>query len=263
MEPRYKNKHVIVTGGAQSIGFEICRQFCAEGAAVSIFDYNKKVLDEAVQQLTAQGYVVKPFHVDIAKQDQVIPAVEAAEKFAPIDVLVNNAGICPVTPFLNIEPEEWHRTMDINLTGAFYVAQAVCRFMAKRKKGVVINMASKNGMDGEFGHAHYNASKAGMILLTKTIAIELAHLDIRCNAVCPGYIRSAMNFEVDTDEFVAEFANRYIPLNRVGTVDKIAPLFLFLASDDASWITGQTFVVDGGQLAGQKAAEDLLQRIKI
>lgn len=124
-------------------------------------------------------------------------------------------------------------------------------------------MSSKNGLDGEFGHAHYNASKAGLVLLTKTIAIECAHLGIRANAICPGYIRSAINLEVDSDEFVAEFANRYIPLNRVGKVEEIAPLFLFLASDLSSWITGQTFVIDGGQLAGQKPWKELLEEIKL
>lgn len=262
MGPRFTNKHVLVTGGALSIGFEIARQFCSEGAMVSIFDYNQKALDKATNQLRSKGYVVNPFSVDVSIQEQVVDAVDAAEKNAPIDVLVNNAGICLVTPFLNIEAEEWHKTLDINLTGAFYVAQSVCRYMAKRKRGVVLNMASKNGLDGEFGHAHYNASKAGLILFTKTIAIELAHLGIRANAICPGYVRSAINLEVDSDEFVEDFANRYIPANRVGKVTDIAPIFLFLASDEAEYITGQTFVIDGGQLAGQKPWDWLLKETK-
>ncbi|UCF35891.1 MAG: SDR family oxidoreductase [Acidobacteriota bacterium] len=263
MHGKFKGKHAIVTGGARSIGFEIARQFCAAGAMVSIFDYNQEALEIATTTLTNEGYRVNPFLVDVSDQLQVNLAVDRAEEIAPVDVLVNNAGICLVTPFLNIEAEEWQKTLDTNLSGAFYVAQRVCRYMARRGKGVVLNMSSKNGLDGEFGHAHYNSSKAGLILLTKTIALELAHLGIRANAVCPGYIRTAMNTEVDSDEFVEEFEDRYIPGGRVGKVTDIAPIFLFLASDDAEYINGQTFVLDGGQLAGQKPWKWLLEEIKL
>jgi 3-oxoacyl-[acyl-carrier protein] reductase len=230
---------------------------------VSTLDRDETALYQAAAGFREQGYTVHPFVVDVAYQRQVIEAVDKAEEIAPIDILINNAGICKVTPFLNIDAEEWHETLDINLSGVFYVAQAVCQHMAKRGKGAVVNMASKNGLDGEFGHAHYNASKAGVVLLTKTIALELAHLGIRANAVCPGYVRTAINLEVDSDEFVAEFADRYVPMMRIGTVEEVAPLFLFLASDEASWITGQTFVVDGGQLAGQKPWAELLGEIKL
>ena len=263
MTQRFEGKHILITGGALGIGFEIARQFGSNGGQLSIFDYNQAALERASDELSASGYQVNPFLVDVSVQSQVIEAVDAVEKSAPIDVLVNNAGICLVTPFLNITREEWHKTLDINLTGAFYVAQCVCRYMAGRKKGVVLNMSSKNGLDGEFGHAHYNATKAGLVLFTKTIAIELAHLGIRANAICPGYVRSPMNVEVDSDDFVQEFAERYIPFNRVGVVEDIAPLFLFLASDDASYITGQTFVIDGGQLAGQKPWRELLEEINL
>jgi 3-oxoacyl-[acyl-carrier protein] reductase len=199
--------------------------------------------------------------VDVANREQVDVAIDKIEKESPIDVLINNAGICLVTPFLKISSQEWQTTLDVNLTGVFNVSQSVCRYFVKRKKGVVINMSSKNGLDGELGHAHYNASKAGVIMLTKTIAIELAHLGIRANAVCPGYVRSPINTGVDTDEFVNTFADRYIPMNRVGNVEEIAPIFLFLASEEASYINGQTFIVDGGQLAGQKPWKDLLKDV--
>ena len=263
MTHRYVDKHILVTGGASGLGFEIARQFGSEGALLTIFDYNELALQKATDTLTQSGYHVNPFHTDVSVQPDVIEAVAAAEKIAPIEVLVNNAGICLVTPFLNITKQEWHKTLDINLTGAFYVAQSVCRHMAERKRGVVLNMSSKNGLDGEFGHAHYNASKAGLILFTKTVAIELAHLGIRANAVCPGYVRSPINYEVDSDEFVEQFAERYIPINRVGKVTDVAPIFLFLASDEAAYITGQTFVIDGGQLAGMKAGDSLLQEIRL
>lgn len=228
---------------------------------VSVFDCNAEALDQATEQWRANGYKASPLSVDVSVREQVMAAVDRVEQIAPVDVLVNNAGICQVTPFLSIEAEEWQKTIDINLTGAFYVAQCVCRYMAQRRRGVVLNMSSKNGLDAELGHAHYNASKAGLILLTKTIAIELAHLGVRANAVCPGYVRSPINREVDSDEFVEEFADRYIPTGRVGTVSDIAPLFLFLASDEAAYITGQTFVIDGGQLAGQKPWDALLKEL--
>jgi len=256
----FTNKHVLVTGGASGIGYEIARQFGDSGAMLSLFDYNEKSLNQATSNLRSIGYKVNPFLVDVSNQETVINCVGKVEAIAPIDVLVNNAGICLVTPFLELTREEWQKTIDINLTGAFYVAQAVCRFMAKRKNGSVLNMSSKNGLDGEFGHAHYNSSKAGLVLLTKTMAIELAHLNINVNAICPGYVRGPLNFEVDSDEFVKEFTDRYIPFNRTGLVTDVAPIFLFLAHEMSRYITGQTFVIDGGQLAGQKAFDWLLYK---
>ena len=263
MELNFSGKHALVTGGAMSIGQDIARQFGKSGAMITIFDYNEKALSLTAKEFKESGFRVNTFLVDVSDQDAVIDCVAKTETIAPVDILINNAGICPVTPFLNIERSEWQRVLDINLSGAFYVAQAVCRYMAKRKAGSVVNMSSKNGLDGEFGHSHYNSSKAGLVLLTKTMAIELAHLNINVNVVCPGYVRGPMNFEVDSDEFVREFADRYIPMNRVGKFEDISPIFLFLASDKAKFITGQTFVVDGGQLAGQKPWKDLLKQIRI
>ncbi|HEY2348988.1 MAG TPA: SDR family oxidoreductase, partial [Puia sp.] len=117
------------------------------------------------------------------------------------------------------------------------------------------------GIDGEFGYAHYNASKGGVIMLTKTMAIELAHLNIRVNAVCPGYIQTEMSAEIDPPEFTENFVKQFIPLNRPGSVDDVSPLFLFLAGDESSFITGQVFIADGGQLAGQKPGNDLLSKL--
>jgi 3-oxoacyl-[acyl-carrier protein] reductase len=191
----------------------------------------------------------------------VTDAVSKAEAIMPIDILINNAGIAFETPFLNIEEDEWKKILDVNLTGMFFMAQAVCRFMAGRKKGVVVNMGSKNGLDGEFGYAHYNASKGGVIMLTKTMALELAHIGIRVNAVCPGYVQTPMSMEIDPPEFTENFVKQYIPLNRPGKVEEVAPLFLFLASDESSFMTGQILIADGGQLAGQKPGAELLSKI--
>lgn len=259
---RFTNQHVLITGGARGIGLEIARQFAAEGAIVSLLDFNKETLSGAVEELRKTTGVYG-FEVDVSDKASVDKVITEAEKVQAIDVLVNNAGIALETPFLQIEATEWKRIIDINLTGMFYVAQSVCREMVKRKKGVVINMSSKNGMDGEFGYAHYNASKGGVIMLTKTMALELAHLGIRVNAVCPGYIQTPMSMEIDSPAFTAAFADRYIPMNRPGTTKEIAALFLFLASDDSSFITGQVIIADGGQLAGQKPGKDLLDRYPI
>ena len=164
------------------------------------------------------------------------------------------------TPFLKIEEAEWRSVIDINLTGMFFISQAVCEKMVIRKRGVVVNMGSKNSVDAEFGYAHYNASKGGVVMLTKTMALELAHHGIRVNAICPGYIQTPMSKEIDSPEFVQEFVDRYIPLNRTGKVEDIAPAFLFLASEESSFMTGQTIVIDGGQLAGQKPGDGLTSR---
>lgn len=254
---KFSGRHVLITGGARGIGLEIASQFAQEGAVLSLLDFNKETLPAAVSALkkttAAYGY-----EVDVANRSAVDDAVMQAEKIQPIDVLVNNAGIATETPFLQIEETAWKRIIDINLTGMFNVAQSVCREMVKRKKGVVVNMASKNGLDGEFGYAHYNASKGGVIMLTKTMALELAHIGIRVNAVCPGYIQTPMSMEIDSPEFTAAFAERYIPMNRPGNTKEIASIFLFLAGDDSGFITGQVIIADGGQLAGQKPGKDLL-----
>ena len=263
MANRFTNKHVLITGAARGIGFEIALQFAKEGAVLSILDFNAANLDGATLELKKITPQVFPYLVDIANQEAVHEVVAKAETIQPIDILINNAGIAFETNFLNIAAAEWKQIIDINLTGMFYVAQAVCKQMALRKKGVVVNMASKNGMDGEFGYAHYNASKGGVIILTKTMALELAHLGIRVNAVCPGYIQTPMSMEIDPPEFTVNFVEQYIPLNRPGKVEEIAPIFLFLASEESSFITGQVIVADGGQLAGQKPGKDLTDKIKL
>jgi 3-oxoacyl-[acyl-carrier protein] reductase len=226
-----------------------------------LFYINKSTLDEATEKLK-KITTVHSYDVDVSNLAMVKEAVTAADEKMPIDVLINNAGIASETPFLDIEEQEWKNIIDINLNGMFYVAQSVCRFMAGRKKGVVVNMSSKNGLDGEFGYAHYNASKGGVIMLTKTMALELAHLGIRVNAVCPGYIQTPMSMEIDRPEFTENFVRQYIPLNRPGTVEEVAPVFLFLASEESSFITGQIIIADGGQLAGQKPGSDLLMKMK-
>ena len=258
---RFNKKHVLITGAARGIGFEIAKHFAREGANLSLIDYHEENLNKATEELRTDRSAIWPYNIDISNRVSVFETVKKADAVQPIDVLINNAGIAYETPFLNITEDEWKKIIDINLTGMFFVAQAVCQCMALRKKGVVVNMSSKNGLDGEFGYAHYNASKGGVIMLTKTMALELAHLNIRVNAVCPGYLQTPMSMEIDSPEFVQSFVDRFIPLNRPGKVEDVAPLFLFLASEESSFITGQIFIADGGQLAGQKPGDELLKKI--
>jgi 3-oxoacyl-[acyl-carrier protein] reductase len=260
---RFQNKHVVITGAARGIGLEIATQFVAEGAVLSLIDNNAENLASATGILEKNGSTIYKYAIDIANRSDVIKAIDTADALQPIDVLVNNAGVAFESPFLNITEAEWRQVLDINLTGMFFVSQAVCLHMARRKQGVVVNMSSKNGLDGEFGYAHYNSSKAGVIMLTKTMALELAHLGIRVNAVCPGYIQTPMSMEIDSPAFVEQFVDRYIPLNRAGAVQDVAPLFLFLASDESRFITGQVLVADGGQLAGQKPSASLLEKMNL
>jgi 3-oxoacyl-[acyl-carrier protein] reductase len=260
-ESEFAGQHVLVTGGARGLGFAIAREFARAGARLSLFDLDADRLASAAAELRSAGADVSTWRVDVSRRDEVERAVAAAEAQAPIDVLVNNAGIARETGFLRIEEREWREILDVNLTGAFFVAQAVCRRMVPRGHGVVLNMASKNGLAGEAGYAHYNASKGGVIMLTKTMALELAHCGIRVNAICPGYIETPMSRAIDPPEFVRDFVDRYIPLGRPGTVDDVAPAFLFVASRGAAFLTGQVLVLDGGQLAGQKASPELLRRL--
>jgi 3-oxoacyl-[acyl-carrier protein] reductase len=263
MAGQFTGKHALITGGGRGIGFEIARHFGQQGARITIFDNAEDLLDDAAVKLKAQDCEVHPYLVEVSRQSDVLEAVDAAEEIAPIDILINNAGIAFETPFLQIAAAEWKKIIDVNLTGIFFVAQAVCRKMVPRKKGVVVNMSSKNGLAGEFGYAHYDASKGGIIALTRTMALELAHAGIRVNAVCPGYLVTPMSAEIDPPQFVENFVERYIPLNRYGKVEDVAPMFLFLAGDAASFITGQVFVIDGGQLAGQKPGAELLAKMTI
>lgn len=260
---RFFKQHVLITGAARGIGFEIACQFAKEGAVVSIIDIQDfEIVNKAATAITKlTGAIVYAYKADITERQEIANIILQIEEKQPIDILINNAGIAYETPFLKIDIEEWKRVIDVNLTGFFNVSQLVCRHMAQRKKGVVVNMSSKNGLDGEFGYAHYNASKAGIIMLTKTMALELAHLNIRVNAVCPGYIQTPLSASIDSPEFTQDFVDKYIPLNRPGTVSEIAPLFLFLASPESSFITGQVFIADGGQLAGQKPSKQLLTTI--
>jgi 3-oxoacyl-[acyl-carrier protein] reductase len=261
MTATLRGKHVFVTGGARGIGRAIADAFAREQAVLSLADRHSENLQSTLAELRATGAAAHGHLLDVTDPAAVVAAVDEAERRAPIDVLVNNAGIAMETGFLDISPAEWRQVLEVNLTGMFLVAQAVARRMAVRRRGTILNMASKNAIDGEAGYAHYNASKGGVVMLTKTMALELAQFGIRVNAVAPGYLQTPMSEAIDSPEFVRDFVDRYSPLGRPGKVGDVAPLFVFLAGEGAGFITGQVFVLDGGQLAGQKASPDLLSRL--
>jgi NAD(P)-dependent dehydrogenase (short-subunit alcohol dehydrogenase family) len=218
-----EGKRVVVTGGTSGIGAATLQRFREEGAEVI--------------SLALDGEI----ECDVADAGQV----EAAfEQIGALDVLVANAGISIRAPFLEIREEDWRRVLDVNLTGVFHCAQQAARRM---DTGVILMTASTNGLSGHENYADYNASKAGVILLARTMARELAPR-IRVNAVCPGYVLTPMQRAEYTDEMLAA-VNDGIPLQRHAEPEEIAALFAFLASDDARYITGAAIAIDGGETA--------------
>jgi NAD(P)-dependent dehydrogenase (short-subunit alcohol dehydrogenase family) len=183
-------------------------------------------------------------------EDDVSRLVTEAERvLGAIDVLINNAGIARKDRFLDITPEQWDRVLQVNLRGMFLVAQAVARHMVAQGGGVIVNMASTNALGGEEELAHYNASKGGVLQLTRTMAVELGRHGVRVNCLCPGFIRTPLNDAISDEAFVQAYERDKIPLGRAGTPEEVAAAYAFLASDDASFIHGEALVIDGGQLA--------------
>lgn len=243
------DKGILISGGSSGLGKAAAQRFLEEGARVYFCGHEREGVDHTIAELGGLGRI-DGLVADVSREDQVEQLVAAAEdSLGAIDVLCNNAGVAWEEPFLEITPEHWDRLLAVNLRGMFLVGQAVARRMVPRGRGVIVNMASKNGLAGEVKYAHYNASKGGVVMLTKTMALELGPHGIRVNALCPGYIVTPMSEAIDDPAFVAAYVRDYIPLARVGRMHEVAAAYAFLASDDASFVHGECLVVDGGQLA--------------
>jgi meso-butanediol dehydrogenase / (S,S)-butanediol dehydrogenase / diacetyl reductase len=245
-----KDKRVLVTGGASGIGAATAARFLEEGARVAILDRDPQGRASIAQQLPALAAVLD---CDVTDLTQVQSAfAEAVRLMGAVDVLINNAGISIRHKFLDITPDEWHKILAVNLTGVFYVAQTAARHMMEKGEGVILNMASTNGLVGYPYYADYNATKAGVIALTKAMALELAPT-VRVNALAPGYVLTPMQRAEYTDEMLDE-VNEKIPLRRHATPEEIAALFAYLASDDAAYINGHVYVIDGAETTGGLAS---------
>ena len=247
---RLEGKNAIITGAGRGTGKAIARKFLAEGARILICDVVAERLNSASLELSASGKVESMIGdlTDPAFCDALV--AHAMESLGELNILANNAGIAIVQPFLETTQDIWERTLDVNVKAMFMLSQRAAKVLvAQGKGGAIVNMASTNGHVGERGLAAYNTSKGGVVMLTKTMAIELAAYNIRVNAVSPGFILTDLAREGGTDEAIIRDYIQKIPLGRYGRPEEVADLFAYLASDEASFITGASVIIDGGQLA--------------
>ena len=245
-----KDKRVLITGGASGIGAATAARFLEEGSRVCVLDRDEKACEHIRRELPGLGEAIIADVTDLMQVEAAFG--EAIRLMDAVDVLINNAGISIRHKFLEITPEEWEKVIAVNLTGMFYVAQTAARHMWSRGGGVILQTASTNGVMGYPYYADYNATKAGVIELTRSMALELAP-KVRVCAVAPGYVLTPMQRAEYSDAMLEE-VNAKIPLRRHAKPEEIAGLFAYLASDDAAYVTGQAFTMDGGETAGGLAS---------
>lgn len=241
-----QNRIAVVTGGSRGIGKAIALALAAAGADIAIvYAGNAQAAAETVDRIEALGRKAMAFPCDVAdfaKVRELIKAIQQA--FGGVDILVNNAGIVRDGLILTMKEEQYDAVLDVNLKGAFNMIRHSAGLMLRKRAGRIINITSVSGIIGNAGQSNYAAAKAGMIGMTKSVARELASKGITCNAIAPGYIETDMTGSLP--EKTLEQAVTQIPLGRMGRPEEVAKLALFLASDDAAYITGQTLCVDGG-----------------
>ena len=240
----------IITGGASGIGKAVCERFAADGARVAIADLNEEKGLALAKSLGSRAAFIK---TDMSNEADIAALSLAAAALGPVDILVNNAGIVHAADFLDLRVEDFDRVLSVNLRGAFLLGQAAARLMVERVKaggpaGTIINMSSVNAVFAIANQVPYSVSKGGINQLTKVMALSLAPYGIRVNAIGPGSIMTEMLASVNSDPAARSRILSRTPLGRIGDPSEIASVAAFLASDDASYITGQTIYADGGRL---------------
>ena len=245
---RLEDRIAIVTGAARGIGQAIALRFGQEGARVAVVDLREEEGHQTVRLIQAAGGQAMFVRTDVSDQSQVRAMVDAVvRQWSTIDILVNDAGICPFEDFLEMSEALWNQVLDVNLKGYFLCSQAVAKVMIERGvRGRIIAVSSISSEFGGSSQAHYCASKAGINLLVKSMAISLGPHGITCNAVLPGTVETDINREALADPGVRDYWSKRTPLGRLGQPEDIAGPVLFFASDDSAWCTGSMLVVDGG-----------------
>lgn len=242
---RLKNKVALVTGAGRGIGRAIAEYFAREGATVLCVSRTPANCQQVAQAIVAQGGQAEALALDVSDKQAIAEACgKILEKYEHVDILVNNAGITRDKLLVRMDNEDWEQVLQTNLFSAFYLCKQLVRPMTLKRWGRIINISSVSGIIGNPGQANYSAAKAGLIGLTKALAKELASRTITVNAIAPGFITTSMTENLNPD--LVEQAKKIIPLKRFGTAEEVAQLAVFLASDEANYITGQVINVDGG-----------------
>ena len=245
-----EGKVAIVTGGGTGIGRGIALEFAKAGADVVVGSRTLSNLEKVAEEVRALGKRSLAVPVDITKKTEIDNLVQRVmDEFGTIDILVNDAGTTAIAPLLEHSEQDWDRVLDTNLKSYYLCSQAVGRRMVEQKKGNIINIASIRGIAAAPGRVSYSVSKAGVVMLTRVLALELAHYNIRANAIAPGWVKTELSKVMWSDPASYKQLTALIPMGRWGEVDEIAKVALFLASDASSYITGHTIVVDGGLIA--------------
>lgn len=251
---RFQDKVVVVTGGGSGIGRETAFEFANEGAHIAVSDIDAATAAGTADEIKKRGGTAESFTLDTTKPDDVTTFFETVEKrLGGLDILINSAGIREISPVIELSAEEFSRVMEVNVTGVFLCAQAFLRHLVPAgKSGAIVNLASTLGVTAAPNRAAYTASKHAVVGLTKQLGLEFGQSGVRINAVGPGVTRTSLTERYFQDAEMAETVKSIHAMHRWGEAGEIAKAILFLASDDASFITGTTLIVDGGWTAGKK-----------